>query len=150
MASGPQRDALALISNVTATVFAGRLPKNVDVSDLYTLASSPTPSLNLKVVRIVPSRATYLFIEYENPSQAAAAADALNGYNLQGARIVVMPATHLRRLFIGNIARDCPASVVHDAIASLEEVSLTWRSAASTRCRMLHSQSISYCIPMSN
>jgi RNA recognition motif-containing protein len=122
MASGPQRDALSLISNVSSTVFAGRLPKNVDLSELYMLASAPNAMTKLNVVRIVPSRATYLFIEYENPSHAATASEALNGYSLNGARIVVMPATQLRRLFIGNIARDCPASVVHDAIASLEEV----------------------------
>lgn len=98
MATTPhaQKDALSHVGDVASTVFVGRLPKGVDLNELYYIAAEPSQGLHLSVLKLVPSRATYLFIEYDNPSQAMAASDALNGYMMNGARIVVMPATQLR------------------------------------------------------
>lgn len=120
MARAASRDALAQVSNVHSTVFVGRISRSTEMTTLFNLFAAPSAHIRLPVRALVPSRATYLFIEFETPDAAATAVDLLNGFALDGSRLVVHPAASLKKLFIGNIARDCPASLIHDAIAQSE------------------------------
>lgn len=107
-------------SSLQATIFCGRLPKGYNVADLYALATQQ----GLRVVRTPVSRATYVFIEYENRDAALTAASLMNGALVSGSRIVVVPANQLTRLFIGGIDRRISAAAIRDAIARIEPVRL--------------------------
>lgn len=121
-ASSSRNDTLLHVRDVKNALFLGRLPKSMDVHAVSALCANPAPGVQLRVHRVIPSRATYMFIEFDAPAQARQAADILNGFELAGSRIVALPATQLRRLFIGNIARDCPAVDIHAAIKGREPV----------------------------
>ncbi len=65
-------------------MFVGRLPRRTDMQDVHAFFST------VGAVRaIIPSRDTYLFIEYPSPEIAVAASKALNGQPFGGSRIVV-------------------------------------------------------------
>ncbi len=78
------KDALSEARWLEATVFVGRLPRRVDVHDVYALVSAAGP-----VARIIPAASTYLFVEYTAPPGADAAVRMLNGQPVGGSRIVV-------------------------------------------------------------
>ena len=69
------------------------------------------------------SRETYLFVELEGPAAAEAACRALNGASLNGSSVLVIPATSLRKLFVGNIDRSCDITVLHRGVAAVGPVS---------------------------
>lgn len=113
-----------------ATIFCGRLPKGYNVADLYALATQQ----GLRVVRTPVSRATYVFIEYENRDAALMAASLMNGALVSGSRIVVVPANQLTRLFIGGIDRRISAAAIRDAIARIEPVRTASHKQIDTGC----------------
>jgi len=113
--SSLRRDALSHVTWLEATVFVGRLPRRTDMQDIYHFFSTVGT-----IQAIIPSRDTYLFIEYTHPDIASQATQILNGQLFGGSRIVVQPANTLTKLFIGNIDKTLDAKTIHDAIYNIE------------------------------
>ncbi len=93
---GARRDALSQVTWLDAAVFVGRLPRRTDTKDVAAFFSAIGP-----VRQVIPSRDTYLFVEYESPELADMAARVLNSQPFNGNRIVVqvsLAAAHSRLL----------------------------------------------------
>lgn len=114
------RDALSQALDKASTLFVGRLPRGVPSDELAAVFSTVGP-----LRQVIPSRETYLFVEYADVSIAGLAASVLNGKYVNGSRIVVVPATQLRKLFIGNVDRLVPPAEIHALIAAAEPGLLT-------------------------
>jgi RNA recognition motif-containing protein len=126
-----RRDALSQATCLEATCFVGRLPRRLDLAEVHSHFAGVGA-----VKQVIPSRDTYLFIEYEQPDAAAAAVRALNGAVVGGSRIVVQPAALLHKLFVGNIPRDVDARQLHAALGAIGEVSCAQgRGSGSRRLR---------------
>ena len=126
------RDTLAHARDKAATVFVGRLPRRTEVSLIYQWFSAA----GFVPAQVIPSKETYLFVELVSPAAAEAACKLLNGSSLLGTSVMVIPATSLKKLFIGNIDRLVDASMLHRAVASVSPgllfIELFEESGAST------------------
>ena len=126
-ASAPPRDVLSQCTDKLTTVFVGRLPRRRDVRDIQQVFGE-----HGAIHGIYSSGDTYCFVQYETLEAAGAAVAEFNGLPLgppvdggANAKIIVLPATRLTRLFIGGLSRGLAPQVIEDAVRSREEVRAT-------------------------
>ena len=121
------RDVLSQSTDKATTVFVGRRPRRCDVRDIQQVFGELGP-----IHGIYSSGDTYCFVQYETLEAAGAAVAEFNGLPLgppvdggANAKIIVLPATRLTRLFIGGLSRGLAPQVIEDAVRSREEVRAT-------------------------
>jgi RNA recognition motif-containing protein len=108
-------DSLSYAENKAATVFVGRLPRRTSakvVADFFAAAGV--------IRRVLFSKETYLFVEFETVDSAIRAVQMFNGQLFGSNSIIVQPSLSLRKLFVGNIKKTLIAQVIFDHIAKIE------------------------------
>ena len=108
-------DSLSYAENKAATVFVGRLPRRTSakvVADFFAAAGV--------IRRVLFSKETYLFVEFETVDSAVRAVQMFNGQHFGSNSIIVQPSLSLRKLFVGNIKKTLIAQVIFDHIAKIE------------------------------
>jgi RNA recognition motif-containing protein len=108
-------DSLSFAENKAATVFVGRLPRRTSakvVADFFSSAGA--------IRRVLFSKETYLFVEFEAAESADRAVQMFNGQLFNSNSIIVQPSLSLKKLFVGNIKKTLIAQVIFDHIAKIE------------------------------
>ena len=110
-----ESDSLSFAENKGATVFVGRLPRRTSakvVADFFSAAGT--------IRRVLFSKETYLFVEFDAAESAARAVQMFNGQLFNANSIIVQPSLSLKKLFVGNIKKTLIAQVIFDYIAKIE------------------------------